>query len=77
MQKLLVLQRWHRYRLGDCFHTRTDDQGQGEGAAHPIGHLRRLYMLGVGDDCSIHLSAAKALDVEPLPRVTSPTTPSE
>jgi hypothetical protein len=75
MQKLLVLQRWHRHRLGGFAATRTDDLWQGESAAHPIGRFRRLYMLGVGDDCSIHLSAAKALGVEPPPGVISSIDP--
>jgi hypothetical protein len=64
MQKLLVLQRWLRHRLGGCSHTRTDDQGQGERAAHHVGLFRLVYLLGVGDDCPVHLSAAKALGPE-------------
>jgi hypothetical protein len=69
MQKLLVLQRWLRHRLGGCFHTHADDQGQGERVASPVSLFRLLYRLGVDDDCPIHLSAAKALGVEPPPGV--------
>ena len=75
LQKLLDLQRWPRHRLGGCSHPRTDDRGQRESADHPVGLFRLVYLLGVGDDCPIHLSAAKALDVEPPPRVISSIDP--
>src|SRR2546430_2707602 len=75
MQKLLVLQRWLRHRLGGCFHTHADDPGQGEHTAHPVGLFRLVYLLGVDDDCPIHLSAAKALGVEPPPGVMSSIDP--
>src|SRR5712691_8562920 len=75
LQKLLVLQRWLRHRLGGCFHTRTDDLWQGEHAAHPVGLFRLVYLLGVGDDCPIRLSAAKALGVEPPSGVISSIDP--
>ncbi len=75
LQKLLDLQRWPRHRLGGCHHTRTDDPGQRERAEHPVGLFRLLYRLGVDDDCSIRLSAAKALGVEPPPGVISSIDP--
>jgi hypothetical protein len=71
LQELLGLQRWPRHRLGGCSHTRTGDWGQRESADHPIGLFRLLYRLGVDDDCSIRLSAAKALGVKPQPGVIS------
>ena len=73
IQELLGLQHRPRHRLGDCTLPCTDDQGQRESTGNPVGLSRLLYMLGVGDDCSICLSAAKALDVEPQPGVTSST----
>jgi hypothetical protein len=39
--------------------------GQRESADRPVGLWRLLYRLGVDDDCSLRLSAAKALGVEP------------
>jgi len=73
IQELLGLQRWSRHRLGDCTLPCTDDQGQRECADLPVGLSRLLHMLGVRYDCSICLSAAKALEVEPPPGVTSST----
>jgi hypothetical protein len=49
---------------------RTIDLWQGESAAHPIGRFRRLYMLGVGDDCPIFLSAAKSDVLNKIIRIT-------
>ncbi len=77
IQKLLDLQHWPCHRMGDRSHTHTDDQGQRGCAAHPVGLSRLLYRLGVNDNCPIRLSAAKALGVEPLPRVMSSTKSSE
>ena len=71
LQKLLDLQRWPRHRLGGCALTHTGGRGHGARADHPIGLFRLLYRLGVDDDCSIRLSAAKALGVEPPPGVIS------
>jgi hypothetical protein len=72
LQKLLDLQQRPRHRLGACSHTRADDPGPGERAAHPVGLSRLLSGLGVDDDCPLRLSAAKALGVEPA-AVTSST----
>ncbi len=62
LQKLLDLQHWPRYRLGGCTPPRADDPGQSGRAAHTAGLFRLLYLLGIGNDCTIRLSATEALD---------------
>src|SRR5438067_3093884 len=66
LQKLLDLQYWPRNSLVSCTHPRPDDPGQGEHAALPVDLFRLLYLLGIDNDCPIHLSAAKALEVSEL-----------
>ena len=75
LQKLLDLQRWPSYRLGDCALPCTDDRGQGARTDLLVGLLRLLYRLGVDDDCPVRLSTAKALGVEPPPGVISSIDP--
>ena len=64
MQNLLVLQRRLRHRLGGGSFPCTGVRRQEERAVPPLSHFRLVYLLGVGDDCPLYLSAAKALDVE-------------
>ncbi len=69
LQKLLDLQRWPCRRLGGCADTRTGGRGHAARADQPIGLFRLLYRLGIDDDCSVCVSTAKALGVEPPPGV--------
>lgn len=66
LQKLLDLQHWPRYRLGDCTPPRTVNPGQAGRAGHPVSLLRLLYLLGIDNDCPLRLSAAKAMGIKEL-----------
>ena len=61
LQKLLGLQHWPGRRLGSCTAPRLDNPGRGGRAIRPVDFFRLRYRLGVHDDCSLRLSATKAL----------------